>query len=93
MHIVVIDPKNGEIEWARVFDTHESSEEFEEFCGKIQQGHIVVAACKEDCQKNMSNGIKNFFAYMGSTQIWNLKYQSLFAFIGIIGVKEPNEAI
>lgn len=55
MHIVIINEKTGKVETARVFDTHESSDEFDDFIVKdLPRGRIVVAACKDDCNTELS---------------------------------------
>lgn len=57
----------------------------------LKDGYIVVAACQDECVTNLSDASKQFFADMGSTEIWNLKYREGFAFIGIKGRKECQE--
>lgn len=67
LHIVVIDHTNGEIKNAKVFDTHKSSELLEDFINTtIPEGHIVVAACKEDCFEKLSPKVVQWFTAMGS---------------------------
>ena len=52
LHIVVINPFNGILEWAIVFDTCTSSEDLDCFItNDIPEGYIVVAACMDDCTK------------------------------------------
>ena len=86
LHIVVIDPVNGEVELAKVFDTYWDSKEFETWIYQgIPDGSIVCAACKDDCRSSLSVGVKLWFDMMGSQEIWNLEYRQGFAFIGIIG--------
>ena len=50
VHIVIINPKNGVVEQARIFDTYRSSQRFEDFISKWgrTEGYIVAAACKDD---------------------------------------------
>ena len=47
--MVLIDPSNGKVQQATVFDTYESSEELNKFISDIPKGCIVVAACMDDC--------------------------------------------
>ena len=56
LHLVVINEKSGHIEFTRCFDTFESTHEFDSFItsGGVPHGKIVAAACKDDCEKNMS---------------------------------------
>ena len=76
MHIVVVDPTMSEIVFAKVFDTYESSYYFDSFVQtEIPEGHIVIAACKDDCTKNLSTNGKKFFSDMGSKEIWTLGYR------------------
>ena len=77
LHVVVISPKNGEVLFAKIFDTYKSSEEFELFITnhKPPEDSIVIAACKDECVKNLSKLAKKFFSDMGSMKIDNLKYK------------------
>ena len=50
LYIVIINPQTGFVEFTKVFDTYKSSAEFEQFIQlNIPKGHIVVAACKDEC--------------------------------------------
>lgn len=72
-HIVVLDPTDGEIIAAKVFDTYSSSEGLDWFLRDgIPHGYIVIAACKDDGARHLSERGKQWFANMGSTEIWNL---------------------
>lgn len=76
LHMVVVNPSNGGVEWARVFDTYESADSFENHITyEIPEGYIVVAACKDDCAANLSKYSRQWFANMGSREIWNLEYR------------------
>lgn len=57
----------------------------------ITNGHIVIAACKDEFITKLSKLAKSWFENMGSEQIWNVKYRQSFAFIGIYGKKYANE--
>lgn len=90
--MVVINSSNGDFEVAKVFDTYKTSEELDQFIhGAAAEGDIVIAACKDDCVTNLSEKGKQWFADMGSTEIWDLGYRCGFAFIGIFGIKEAHE--
>ena len=55
MHIVVINPSDGKVERSKVFDTYESSNEFDDFItDDIPLGCIVIAACKDECVTQLS---------------------------------------
>ena len=55
----------------------------------MANGYIIVAACKDECTQNLSSRIMDFFSIaMGSKEIHTLRYQSGFAFIGVIGTNE-----
>ena len=55
LHIVVINPENYKVEQSKVFDTYASSEGFDEFISEmIPDSYIIVAACKDDCVKSLS---------------------------------------
>ena len=92
LHIVVVNPKTGKIEVSRVFDTHKSSSEFEEFIStRVPTDHIVIAACKGECVKGLSDKAKEWFYNMGSQEIFRLCYRQGFVFIGKSGRLEPHE--
>ena len=83
---------NGRVEPTKVFDTYEKSNGFGEFVeSDIPDGHIVVAACKDECSTGLSVNGKLWFTKMGSKEIWKVKYRCGFAFIGIIGQKTCTE--
>ena len=70
---------------SRIFDTYKTSVEFDEFIANfIPEGYIIVAACKDDCVTSLSTKGKQWFASMGSLEIWKLAYRESFAFIGKI---------
>ena len=72
-HIVVIRPSDGRVVSAKVFDTYKTSDAFDEFIKTgVKQGHIVVAACKDECIINLSHYGRQWFADMGSREIWDL---------------------
>lgn len=52
---------------ARAFDTYTDSVEFDDFINQgIPIGKIIIAACKDDCMKNMSEIGKKWFINLGS---------------------------
>ena len=88
LHIVLVSLLNKKIIFAKVFDTYKSSVDFDKFIQyEVPDGHIVVAACKDDCVTKLSENGKLWFENMGSKDIRNLKYRCGFAFIGISGSK------
>lgn len=87
---------NGlELEVAEVFDTYKTSEDFEKLVDisstKFGEGSIVMAACMDDCVTSLSKKCKQWFADMGSKEIWNVEYRQGFSFIGILGRNKVNE--
>ena len=67
LHIVIINPLNGKVEYSRAFDTYMSSMAFESFIDLgLPPGSIVVAACKDDCATKLSEKVKDWFLEMGS---------------------------
>ena len=55
LHVVILDPLNGEIKSRQVFDTYKSSEKFDWFISnEVKPDDIVVAACMDECTKNLS---------------------------------------
>lgn len=84
--MVLIDPFKASIVHSEVFDTYISSENFNKFIlREIPNGFIVVAACKDDCMTGLSIKAKEWFVKLGSEQIYDLKYQHAFTFIGVKG--------
>ena len=68
MHIVIVNIKTGNVEAAKVFDTNKSSIELETFINTLEkyysdkpEGYILAAACKDECSRNLSNKVKNWF--------------------------------
>lgn len=56
LHIVIINHETAEVVSAKVFDTHQSTASFDTFLGsKVPSNHIVVAACKDDCDTELSD--------------------------------------
>lgn len=73
----MIDPHNGKVEHAQAFDTYKSSAELDDFikCQYIHDGHVIAAACKDDCASSLSDFAKSWFEGMGSEEIRELKYR------------------
>ena len=87
---MVINPLNGKITIANIYDTYKTCQSFDEFIrpkyeDTIKPGWIVIAVCKDDCAKSLSNEAKKWFTKMGSKSIWSLKYRHAFGFIGVMG--------
>ena len=91
LHVVLFNPFNGYVEWAKVYDTYKRPEFFDLFVdSEMPEGWIVVAACKDECSTHLSREGKQFFSDMGSREIWKLGYRQGFAFIGQIGRKSED---
>ena len=55
LHILIINPSNGNIEFGEIFDTYKSSDKFNKFISShIPKGYVVAAACKDDCITRLS---------------------------------------
>lgn len=55
VHIYLINPENGLVVVAKVFDTYKSPDYFDGLISqKIPEGYIVVAACKDDMITSLS---------------------------------------
>lgn len=52
---------------------------------------IITAACMDECYRKLSSDCKTWFGNMGSKLIWRLGYRKSFAFIGVLGKKDPIE--
>ena len=76
LHIVLVNPDNGDVEFAKVFDTDQSSELFDELIAKenaIPDGYIIVAAGRDDCVAQLSEASKEWFRSIGSKEIFDLE--------------------
>lgn len=83
IHVVIINPLDCRVERASIFDTYESNEAFDNFADiDIPENFIVVAACKDDCVKHLTEKGRQFFVDLGSKLINKLKYREGFVFIG-----------
>ena len=82
--MIIFNPFQARVELARVFDTYKDPEHFEKFIDTfdIPEGYMVLAACMDECVKNLSEAGKQWFVKLGSKEILNLKYRGAFAFIG-----------
>ena len=67
--MVVLNPQSGQVQFAKAFDTYQSSAELDKAIGKIADNSIVIAACQDDCVTNLSQSGKQLFRSMGSQQI------------------------
>ena len=91
LHIVVIEPNTGNVLVAQAFDTYKNSTGLNEFTQRvvgqnkdIPEGHIIVAACQDDCTTALSDEAKNWFEDMGASEITNVGYREGYAFIGTV---------
>ena len=92
LHIVVLNTTNCQVYKAQVFDTYRSSEQFDKFVDEpLPDGHIVAAACMDECVTKLSDKGVEWFESMGSQCISKLRYRCGFAFIGVVGSNTPLE--
>ena len=76
VQIVLFNRKIGTVVFAKAFDTFYRSDGFDKFIQtKLEDNLIIIAACKDDCVKNMSEKGKQWFSDLGSKEIWNFKYR------------------
>lgn len=75
--MAIINPVTGKAELAKVFDTYKSSTAFDSFITRadIPKGHIIAAACKDDCITGLSAAARQWFAEMESKEISQLGYR------------------
>lgn len=67
---MILNSFNKKIEFAQAFDTYISSVEIEELINhEFPEGMIIIVACQDECVKNMSDSVKNWFEKMGSKLI------------------------
>lgn len=76
LHVVCINPRTGEHEFAMVFDTYNYPMNFDSFIARgIPEGYIIVIACKDDCITKLSHGAKRWLTALGSKEIAKLAYR------------------
>ena len=76
LHLVIMNPLNGVVEFAKVFDTYKTSKTMMKFLlNEIPKGYIIIAACQDECVTKLSYTIKKWFSKMGSKEVWNIKYR------------------
>lgn len=75
----MINPNNGMVDMSKIFDTCTTSQILEAFIEELQEfivkDYIICAACHDECTKNMSQKVKDWFISMGSLEINNLEYR------------------
>ena len=92
LHLVIFNPFIGVVDYSQVFDTYKTTENFDNFIkSKIPQNFIIIAACMDECVNKLSLAGKQWFADMGSKEIWKVDYRCGFVFIGLIGQKQVVE--
>ena len=85
--MIVLNPYNGSIEFAKAFDTYKSSLEFENFIksdfgSKLSKSNLImIIACKDDCVTNLSAKAKKWLYELGSKQISEVQYRQGYALI------------
>ena len=75
LHIAIIDPETGEVDWAQVFDTYKCSDELESALETIKPGKIIAVACKDECSCCLSEKVKDYFKSIGSQDIEKVGYR------------------
>lgn len=76
MHLVVINPYTGFVEWAKCFDTYQYAMDLDNFIDNdIILNYIIVVACKDDMSRKLSDHSKMWLKDMGSDEVWNLEYR------------------
>ena len=57
--MVVLNQDDGKVESTKCFDTFKSSEEIDAFVKQgVPEGRIILAACQDECTKNLSQTAK-----------------------------------
>ena len=57
----------------------------------LLEEYIVVAACKDECEKAFSEAAKSWFTSMGSKEVWNIENRQGWVFIGNSAKRESFE--
>ena len=58
---------------------------------KIPAGSIIAVACKDECSRKLSAGMKKIFTDMGSKEVLKLGMREPWAFIGVKGKSTMSE--
>ena len=94
LHMVVLNPKDGKVLHANVFDTYKGSGCLKSFMWNyLADGDIIIVACMDECVTGMTDMIKDWFKDMGSKEISNLGHGEGFVFIGEHGGKNKDFAL
>ena len=97
LHIVVLNQHDGEVQLSRVFETNRSPDDLDDFINDLREvgeGRIIAVGCDHDWAKKLSWKAICWFTLLGSWVVQRIKPPWCgFAFIGIIGSREPVEKI
>lgn len=70
----------------KAYDTYgRTNHGLEKDFARLPAGSIVAVACKDECSRKLSSGIKKIFTDMGSKEILKLGMREPWAFVGVKG--------
>lgn len=94
MNIVVLAGQNHEVMFSHTYDTFASakaSEQIVEDEAAVPVGSVIIVACKDECSRKLSQGVKDILIAMGAKEINQLGYRQGYIFMGIKGTKSHLE--
>ena len=64
LHVAIINPSDGKVEYIAVFDTYKSPDSLDSFINcdaSFYTERIIAVACKDECSKHLSYKAKEWF--------------------------------
>ena len=76
----------------KAYDTYgKTTHGLEKDFARVPAGSIIAVACKDECSKKLSAGMKKIFTDMGSKEVLKLSMREPWAFVGIKGKTTMSE--
>nr|CAB3265040.1 protein O-linked-mannose beta-1,2-N-acetylglucosaminyltransferase 1 [Phallusia mammillata] len=84
LHLIVINPKSGQIKGSHIFDTFSSKGDsllVEMLTNGLDGEHLLVFAVKDEASLKLSQKSRKLLTDIGSKHVYHLKWRSLWAMI------------
>ena len=92
---MIVNPNNGKVASAKAYDGFETYDEMDkqiDVWKAIPEGHIIIAACNDECMIMKHMDARQFFADQGSSEIWDVTPgKAAWVFLGTKGRQDPME--
>merc|ERR1711998_305299 len=69
INVVVLAGQNHEVMYQKTYDTHASEKQSELLAAdeaSVPVGSVIVAVCKDECQKKLTDSVREIFTNMGA---------------------------